>query len=118
METRRILWTGLATLLAAAAIAGAGGASHSARRQGAAARVTIDNFTFTPATITVSPGTTVTWINRDDMPHTVVASDRSFGSGALDTDESFSHTFTGPGTFVYFCSIHPRMVGKVVVEKR
>jgi len=91
------------------------------RPQASAARtaqVTIDNFTFKPATITVAVGTAVTWTNRDDMPHTVVAEDHNFRSGALDTDESYSHTFAEPGTFVYYCSIHTKMVGKVVVEKR
>ena len=82
------------------------------------AQVTIENFTFKPATITVPVGTTVTWTNRDDMPHTVVAEDRSFRSNALDTDETFSHTFNSAGTFVYFCSIHTSMVGKVIVETR
>ncbi len=94
----------------------AGGSPRAAAA--ASAQVTIENFTFKPATITVSVGTTVTWTNRDDMPHTVVAEDRSFRSNALDTDETFSHTFNSAGTFVYFCSIHTSMVGKVIVETR
>lgn len=78
--------------------------------------VRIDNFTFGPTTLTVSVGATVTWINRDDIPHTVVASDKAFKSRVMDTDESFSFTFTRPGEYAYFCSLHPHMVGKVVVK--
>jgi plastocyanin len=78
--------------------------------------VTIDNFSFSPAGITVPAGTTLTWTNHDDIPHTVVSNDQKFKSKALDTDEKFSFTFTEPGTYPYFCSIHPKMVGKVIVE--
>jgi plastocyanin len=78
--------------------------------------VKIDNFVFGPAAITVAVGTTVTWINQDDIPHTVVADDKSFKSKVLDTDERFSFTFTKPGEFGYFCSLHPHMVGKVIVK--
>src|SRR5271167_1508144 len=84
----------------------------------ATAEVKIDNFSFGPATLTVAVGTTVTWTNRDDIPHTVVSTDdpRAFRSKVLDTDEKFSYTFTKPGTFAYFCSIHPKMTGIVVVK--
>jgi len=79
--------------------------------------VSIDNFKFSPEVITVAPGTTVHWTNRDDIPHTVVSDDKtSFKSKVLDTDEQFSYTFTKPGTYSYFCSIHPHMTGKVVVQ--
>lgn len=78
--------------------------------------VRIDNFTFGPAVITVGVGTTVTWVNNDDIPHTVVASDRAFKSKVMDTDEKFTFTFTRPGEYAYFCSLHPHMVGKVVVK--
>ena len=78
--------------------------------------VKIDNFTFGPAELTVSVGTTITWTNRDDIPHTVVSTDKVFKSKVLDTDEKFSFTFSTPGTFPYFCSIHPKMTGKVVVH--
>jgi len=77
--------------------------------------VGVDNFSFSPASITVPPGTTVRWTNRDDIPHTVVAEDRSFKSAVLDTDNQFSRQFTQPGTVKYFCSIHPHMTGTVVV---
>ena len=78
--------------------------------------VKIDNFSFSPATITIPVGTTVKWTNRDDIPHTVVGDDQKFESKALDTDESYSYTFTKPGTYPYFCSIHPKMTGKVIVQ--
>jgi plastocyanin len=79
------------------------------------AEVKIDNFSFGPVTVTVPVGTTVTWTNRDDIPHTVVSTDKVFKSKVLDTDEKFSYTFTKPGEYPYFCSIHPKMTGKVVV---
>ena len=84
--------------------------------QAVTAEVKIDNFSFGPATLTVAPGTTVTWINRDDIPHTVVSTDSVFKSKVLDTDEKFSFTFTKAGTYPYFCSIHPKMTATVVVK--
>ena len=78
--------------------------------------VKIDNFSFGPAALTIPAGTTVTWTNRDDIPHTVVSNDGVFKSKVLDTDEKFSYTFSKAGTFPYFCSIHPKMTGKVVVQ--
>ena len=80
------------------------------------AEVKIDNFSFTPASITVAAGTTVTWTNRDDIPHTVVSDDKVFKSKVLDTDEKFAYTFSKPGTYAYFCSVHPKMTGKVIVQ--
>ena len=77
--------------------------------------VHIDNFTFQPAELTVKVGTTVTWINRDDIPHLVVSAGK-FHSKALDTDDKFSFTFTTPGVYDYFCSLHPHMVGRIVVQ--
>jgi plastocyanin len=85
--------------------------------QPAAAAVAIDNFTFTPQTLTIKAGTTVTWTNRDDIPHGVAADNNTFArSKALDTDDSYSFTFTTPGTYKYFCYIHPHMTGTIVVE--
>ena len=80
--------------------------------------IAIDNFAFGPQSITVAAGTTVTWINHDDEPHTVVSADdpKTFKSGPLDTDDRFTFTFTKPGTYKYFCSIHPHMTGTVVVQ--
>jgi plastocyanin len=84
--------------------------------QAATAEVKIDNFSFGPATLTIAPGTTVTWVNRDDIPHTVVSTDSVFKSKVLDTDEKFSFTFTKAGNYPYFCSIHPKMTATVVVK--
>ena len=78
-------------------------------------QVAIDGFAFTPATLTVRAGTTVTWINRDEEPHTVAASDGSFHSPGMGTGASFTHTFSTAGSFDYVCSIHPMMHGTVVV---
>jgi len=80
--------------------------------------VTIDNFTFAPATITIEPGTTVKWLNRDDIPHTIVEKSLAFRSKALDTDDSFSHQFDDIGVVDYFCSLHPHMTGRVIVRPR
>ncbi len=79
-------------------------------------QVQIDNFSFVPQTVTVKAGTTVTWVNRDDVPHTVVSTEKEFRSQVLDTDGTYTHTFTAPGSFDYYCSVHPHMKGKVIVE--
>ena len=84
--------------------------------QNRAVSVTIDNFVFEPARLTVKAGTTVTWTNRDDIPHTVASKDRLFKSKAMDTDETYSFTFSTPGEYSYFCSLHPHMTGTIVVE--
>jgi len=82
-----------------------------------ATEIKIDNFSFAPQTVTVAAGTQVTWTNQDDIPHTVVSEDKTtFKSHALDTGEKFSFTFTTPGTYTYFCSIHTKMTAKVVVQ--
>ena len=78
--------------------------------------VKIDNFSFGPETLTVPLGTTVTWINHDDIPHSVVSTDKVFSSKLLDKNEKFSYTFSKAGTYPYFCSIHPKMTGKIVVQ--
>jgi plastocyanin len=80
--------------------------------------IIIDNFTYEPPELKIAPGTRVTWINRDDVPHTVTSKvkPRSFDSGALDTDERFSHVFTNKGTYEYFCAVHPKMIARIVVE--
>jgi plastocyanin len=112
-------------VLAGALVIGTGtigiGQNHflaSAQEKPAAAEVKIDNFSFGPATLTVPVGTSVTWTNRDDIPHTVVSTDdpKTFKSKVLDTDEKFSFTFSKAGTYAYFCSLHPKMTGKVVVQ--
>ncbi|HZW97105.1 MAG TPA: cupredoxin family copper-binding protein [Candidatus Eremiobacteraceae bacterium] len=78
--------------------------------------VKIDNFSFTPPSLKVRVGTQITWTNRDDIPHTVVEEEKIFRSKVLDTDEKFAFTPTKPGTYKYYCSIHPKMTAKVVVE--
>jgi plastocyanin len=78
--------------------------------------IKIDNFTFAPATVTIHVGDAVRWTNHDDIPHNVVSEDKSFKSEVLDTDENFGYTFTKAGTYSYYCSIHPRMTGKIVVQ--
>jgi len=117
--TRKNVWVvGLAMPLMIALLMIAGSPRVSANDQPSAANadVTIDNFSFGPQELTVAAGTTVTWTNRDDIPHTVVSTDGVFKSKVRDTDDKFSYTFTKPGTYPYFCSIHPKMTGKVVVH--
>ena len=105
----------LAGLSAALALAAA--APPSAGAEAAPLVIHSDNFAFGPAGAAIPTGTTVTWVNDDDAPHTVVAVDgKSFRSRALDSGERFSFTFTSPGTWSYFCSVHPQMTGKVVVK--
>jgi len=96
----------------------AGSSRVAASNQPSAANVAvkIDNFVFGPQTLTVPVGTTVTWTNSDDIPHTSVSTEGVFKSKVLDTDEKFSYTFTKAGTYPYFCTIHPKMTGKVVVQ--
>ena len=119
MTNRNVWVAGLAMpVVIAMLLLFAGSASVSAADQTSAAEVEvkIDNFSFGPQTITVPTGATVTWTNRDDIPHTVVSTDGLFKSKVRDTDEKFSYTFTKAGTYPYFCSVHPKMTGKVVVQ--
>lgn len=78
--------------------------------------IKIDNFSFSPGNVTVPAGTQVRWVNHDDIPHTVASEDGSFKSKALDTDDQFTYTFSKPGTYNYFCSIHPKMTATVTVK--
>ena len=80
-----------------------------------AVTVAIDSFAFDPPTVTVPAGATVTWVNHDDIPHLVAADDRSFKSPPMDTDDRYAMTFAKPGTYAYFCTLHPHMTGTVVV---
>jgi plastocyanin len=89
---------------------------HSAAAAAHSAAVTIDDFVFGPRTLRIARGTTVTWTNTDDEPHTVVSETALWKSPPLDTDDHFSFTFEKPGTYKYFCSIHPYMEGEIVVE--
>jgi plastocyanin len=110
------------------AMAGAPSASLAAQKQAAVHRsaaakpqvaskpiVTIENFSFAPGKIVVKAGTTVTWTNGDDIPHSVVATGGVFRSKVLDTGDSFTFTFVKPGTYGYYCGLHPHMVGQVIV---
>lgn len=115
MGTRLATNTSIATALAIATLAVAG-AFPIASAQGTGAEVQIDQFTFAPQQVTVKAGTTVTWINDDDVPHTVASSTKLFKSKTLDTKDRFSFMFTTPGTYEYFCSLHPHMTGAIVVE--
>jgi plastocyanin len=103
----------LIAITAVLAVAATGNLAH-----GEGPAVKIDNFTFSPQTLTVPAGATVIWKNQDDIPHTVTSTTKAFKSGALDTDDSFSFTFTTPGVYEYFCSLHPHMTGKIVVEAK
>jgi plastocyanin len=106
-----LLWGGGSRPGGAQALAASAGDGPAA-----GAEVKIVNFSFVRPVLTVAAGTTVTWVNRDEMPHTVVASDGAFKSKALDTDEKFSYTFAKPGRYPYYCSMHPKMTGEVVVR--
>jgi plastocyanin len=103
--------TALAVVVFAAATALPAASAHVAE-----AEVKIDNFAFAPQRVVVKAGTTVIWINDDDIPHTVASSTKLFKSNALDTTDKFSFTFTTAGAYEYFCSLHPHMAGTIVVE--
>jgi amicyanin len=111
-DRKAIAMTRTATRLALAAIIFA----VAAPARAADTAVKIANFTFDPPQITVKSGTTVVWTNDDDIPHTVMSTTKAFKSQALDTSDKFAFTFTAPGTYKYFCSLHPHMTGTIVVE--
>lgn len=117
--TKARLWAlSLATpvMIAMLLLAGPPSVTASDQPSAANAEVKIDNFSFGPQELTVAVGTTVTWTNRDDIPHTVVSTEGVFKSKVRDTDEKFSYTFTKAGTYSYYCSVHPKMTGKIVVH--
>ena len=106
-----------ATVLGAVIGSGLAGGVLVARAASPVTGISIDNFTFNPQSLTVKAGTTVTWTNKDDIPHGIAATNNAFKrSQALDTDDSYSFTFTTPGTYQYFCYVHPHMTGTIVVE--
>ena len=116
---RKTVWIAglfLTVMVATLLLSAASPRSSAKTPQTATAEVKVDNFSFGPATLTVAVGTTVTWTNRDDIPHTIVSTEKVFKSKVLDTDEKFSFTFDKAGTYPYFCSIHPKMTGSVVVQ--
>lgn len=95
---------------------GGGGVGSASAADTAAPRVLIQQFMFAPTTLTVKAGTVVTWLNKDEEPHTIFSDAGLFRSGAVDTDGTFEFKFDKPGTYHYLCTIHPRMVGTIVVE--
>ena len=116
---RPMYLTALAMLYAACAAGPAPATTQAASQPAAAANtVVIDNFTFSPATLTVAAGTSVTWVNRDDVPHTVTSAHdpRVLNSPALDSDGKYTFTFKTAGTYEYYCTVHPHMTAKVVVK--
>jgi plastocyanin len=115
-KKNRIAVLAMPVVIAMLLIAGASNIKASGQPSRASAEVKIDNFSFGPQSVTVPVGATVTWTNRDDIPHTVVSTDGVFKSKVRDTDEKFSYTFDKSGTYSYFCSIHPKMTGKIVVQ--
>lgn len=118
--TRKNVWVvGLVTPVAIAMLllfAGSPSVAANDQPSAAGAEVKIDNFVFGPQTLTVPVGATVTWMNKDDIPHTTVSTDGMFKSKVMDTDDKFSYTFTKAGTYSYYCTIHPKMTGKVLVQ--
>jgi plastocyanin len=118
MTKRKLLFSSLALMLplALATVLVLHPTRAKSEDKASALEVRVDNFTFGPATLTVPVNSTVTWINKDDLPHVIASNDGLFKSKALDTEDKYSYTFTKAGTYAYFCSIHPKMVGKIVVQ--
>jgi plastocyanin len=117
IRKERYLAAAVLTAAIATAVVSAAWASEDSKAESAKSEIKIDNFSFAPGELTVQKGTTVEWVNRDDIPHTVVSDDKTtFKSKPLDTDDRFSYTFSKEGTYTYFCSIHPKMTAKVVVK--
>jgi plastocyanin len=110
MMSAKLRGAGLALAIAATILLRPGAPAHAQEVQ-----VTIDNFTFTPAELTVKIGDAVTWINHDDIPHTVVSAGK-FRSKPMDSDDKYTFTFTSAGDYKYFCSLHPHMTGMIKVE--
>jgi plastocyanin len=123
---KRIKWIfGLAAIVVAAFVCGfitldienkLASAASLGEKSASSTEVKIDNFSFGPPNLNIPAGTTITWTNHDDVPHVVASDDKIFKSKALDTDDHFSFTFTKPGTYNYYCAIHPKMTAKIVVQ--
>jgi plastocyanin len=114
-------WSALAlvAIVSVMTLRGASGIVHAAIAEpssGSPTEVKIDNFAFTPGVITVKAGTQVTWINHDDIPHTVDSTEGKFKSAAMDTEDKFQFRFTEPGEYPFFCRMHPKMTGKIIVQ--
>ncbi len=115
-RSRLLLGALAAGALFAAGISAAQAEAGAVKAAASPAAVEIHNFQFVPATLTVTAGTTVTWTNDDPSPHTVTDTKRAFHSAALDTKDTFTYKFAAPGEYVYRCTLHPMMVGRVIVE--
>jgi plastocyanin len=116
---RRLLFGSLALLVCFAALAISMLQPAPARGEqmnSSSTEIRVDNFTFEPETLTVSVNSTVTWVNKDDVPHVIASDEGLFKSKALDTDDHYTYTFTKAGTYAYYCTVHPKMVGKIVVR--
>jgi plastocyanin len=116
MRTKWILWAAASLVLILVALVGVPRTMAARAADSSSVEVKIDNFSFAPTALTVRVGTQITWTNRDDIPHTVVEDNKTFKSKVLDTDEKFTFTASKPGTYNYYCSIHPKMTAKLVVE--
>jgi len=119
MLAKNVLVAGFAVIVIGAIVqllAGSAIVAANDQPSAASTEIKIDNFSFEPKTITVPAGATVTWVNRDDIPHTSVSTDGVFKSKVIDTDEKFSYTFAKAGTYPYYCTIHPKMTGQIVVK--
>ncbi len=114
--TKRNIFVAASVLVFASVVFIAGTTHGATAADSGKTNVKIDNFTFNPATITIKAGSTVHWTNGDDIPHTVASTDKLFKSKALDTNEDFEYKFDKPGTYDYFCSLHPKMTAKVIVQ--
>jgi plastocyanin len=115
MHTRRNFWLALSLILFAVAFTySRTSATQSPRAE--ANEIVIQNFAFEPSTLTVKAGTKVTWVNRDDEPHTATATDKRFNSKTLENGDRFSTEFTQPGTYKYYCALHPKMTGQIIVQ--
>jgi plastocyanin len=116
MRMKWILWAAASLVLVPVALVGVHRTMAARPADSSSVEVKIDNFSFAPTALTVRVGTQITWTNRDDIPHTVVEDNKTFKSKVLDTDEKFTFTASKPGTYNYYCSIHPKMTAKLVVE--
>jgi amicyanin len=116
MTNKSVWFASVAATLAIAVVLSAGSPSAMANDQASAPSVKIDNFSFGPQALTVAVGATVTWTNRDDIPHTAINTNREINSKMMNTNKKFSYTFTKAGTYAYYCTIHPKMTGTVVVQ--
>jgi plastocyanin len=120
MNMKRIKWavmlsTAILSTVAIMAISSPSLAVRAESKPALATEVKIDNFSFGPD-LTIAAGTTITWTNHDDVPHVVASDSNIFKSKVLDTDDRYSYTFTKPGTYLYYCTVHPKMTAKVVVQ--